>query len=404
MIPLDEAVRTICDAVGPLAIEETDLGHAAGRVLAETVDADRDFPPTDRSAMDGFAVRSADVSGAGCVLRVIGELRAGQAAERAVEPGTALRIFTGAVVPGGADAVVMVEQTEEEPQGGTVRLSGEVVAGQNIRRRAQDLGRGARVLESGVSIRAAEVAALASVGRVRVRVYRRPLVRVLSTGDEIVGVERMPLAHQVRNSNAPMLKACLTGLGFAGEELGHAPDRSSSLTQSLERGLRGDLLLVTGGVSVGRYDLVRDALIESGMQLLFHGVAMKPGKPILAGRRGSCTVVGLPGNPLSAFVGFVVLVLPALRKMSGLERADNLTLSATLDEPLKSKAGRATFHLCQVRWVDGRPRVNPVRNSGSGDVLALARANGFVVIGSEGGDYPRGARVPVMLWKDSCRD
>jgi molybdopterin molybdotransferase len=373
-------------------------------VLGEAVEADRDFPPTDRSAMDGFAVRSADAAGPGCELRVIGEVRAGQQADRALEPQTALRIFTGAVVPSGADAVVMVEQTHEVAGSGRVRIERVVESGQHIRRQGQDIERGTRVLEPGVTIRAAEIAALASVGHSRVRVHRRPVVHVLSTGDELVEVGQTPLAHQVRNSNAPMLISCLGQHGIAGELLGNAPDRPVELEHALSRGLSGDLLLITGGVSVGQYDLVREALIKSGMQPLFHGVAMKPGKPILAGRRGRCAVVGLPGNPLSAFVGFVVLVAPALRKLIGRSRIENFALSATLAAPLRSKPGRVTYHLCVARSVDGELRVTPTSSTGSGDVLALARANAFVVAGAQGGDYPNGSRVAVMLWKDCCSD
>lgn len=400
MISIDDALKVLCDAVEPVGSEEVDLSRARGRVLAETVHADRDFPPTDCSAMDGFAVRSADLADSGGVLRVVGEMRAGQPADLKVEPGSAARIFTGAVVPPGADAVVMVERTHEDREQGTVRIEHRPRPGEHIRRRGQDLRGGSGILDPGTALHAPEIAALAAVGRTGLRVFRSPVIHLLSTGDEVVEPDRRPQPHQIRNSNAAMLLACLNEVGVAGRYLGNAPDRAEELAALVARGLSGDLLLITGGVSVGEYDLVRRSLEEAGSRTLFHGVAVKPGKPLLAARRGSCLVVGLPGNPVSVYAGFSVFVLPALRRMMGHNRWQNRWLSAKLAEPLQAKSGRVAFHLCRLEVVDGEITARRVRSTGSGDVLSLSRANGFLITGTEGGDHAPGARLPAMLWTD----
>ncbi|MCP3978714.1 MAG: molybdopterin molybdotransferase MoeA [bacterium] len=401
MISIEQALRTLRDAVEPLGTEELALERAAGRVLAETLAADRDFPPTDRSAMDGFALRSADAAEPGVTLDVVAEVRAGQsAAGVSLGRGQAARIFTGGVVPDGADCVVMVEDTSENEARTRVTLSVAVPQGRHVRPRGQDLERGGTVLWPGMPIHAAEAAALASLGRERVAVHRSPRVSVLSTGDEIVEPGETPLAHQVRNSNAPTLIAQLLELGVAANYLGIAGDRRDELDRMLASGLDSDLLLITGGVSVGEYDLVGRALEDLGMQLLFHKVAVKPGKPILAGRRGACLVVGLPGNPVSTYAGFAVFVAPALRKMMGFAACDNLYVDVELDDDLRAKPGRVTYHLASVWERDGRLLARGVQASGSGDVLAMARANAFVVTGDQSRGHAPGETVRALLWRD----
>jgi len=399
-----EALRRL-EAITAAAVPvETALEACHGLVLAEDVTADRDFPPTDRSAMDGFAVRSADAATAGTVLAVTGELRAGQAAAGTqVAPGGAVRLFTGSVLPEGADAVVMVEHVEEDRDARTVRLLRPASAGQHVRRQGSDLSSGAVLLRSGSPIHAAEIAALAAVGRTRMRVHRPPVVGVLSTGDEVVEVDRAPRAHQVRNSNAAALLAQLRETGVRGAYLGHAPDTPEQLRERIERGLAGDVLLVTGGVSVGDYDLVASALDEFGAETLFHGVRMKPGKPILAARRGGCLIFGLPGNPVSAFTGFAVLVAPCLRRMLGYRNWRNVEMSASLDGALETRPGRETYHLAHLTWRDGRPSARRVDSTGSGDLPALARANGFLITPAEGGRWAAGDELPALVWPEAQR-
>ena len=401
MIPVDEAVRILADAVEPGGPVEVPLEHAHGLALAEEVLADRDVPPTDRSAMDGYAVRAADVRDARATLRLVGEVRAGAtAAGLRVGAGQAVRVFTGAGVPAGADAVVMVERTEEAA--GAVEVRGRVEPGDNVRARASDCRRGAIVVEAGTPIRAAEVAALAAVGCVRVRVHRPPVVHLVSTGDELVPPREAPLEHQIRESNGPMLAALLGEMGIAARILGRAGDRPAELARTLGVGLGADLLLVSGGVSVGAYDFVARTLAAAGARTLFHGVAMRPGKPVLAARRGSTRIVGLPGNPLSAFVGFVVLVAPALRKMLGYRRWGTPEVEAVLRAPLKAGAGRESFYLGRIEWHAGRFEAELAPSSGSGDVLALARANGLLRVPGSPACLEAGERVRVLLYRDSC--
>lgn len=399
MIDLDTARRLLADAIEPGEIVDCARDDARGAVLAEVVTADRDFPPTDRSAMDGFAVRSADFEEGRAELRVVGEAAAG--APGRVQPlaaGETVRIMTGAVLPPGADAVVMVERAER-PDGPSVRLVDPGLGpGQHVRARGQDLAAGGTVLEPGTRLGPPELSALAAVGRGRVRIGRRPVVHVLATGDEIVDPAATPAPHQVRNSNAVALCALLAEDGIAPRPLGIAPDREEDLGRALARGLAGDMLLVTGGVSVGKYDLVARELARAGLDELFHGVSIKPGKPILAGRVGRCVVLGLPGNPVSTFVGYRVFAAPSLARMQGDRRPEPTEVEVVLADELVARPGRTTYHLARVTWEGGTPRARPTRATGSGDVLALARADGLVITAAAGGTIPAGARLPAILW------
>jgi len=400
MLEVQEALKLLLDAVRPLDAVEVALAEALGRTLAETAVADRDFPPTDRSAMDGFAVRAADSPAAGRSLVVTGEVRAGQdPGALAVGAGEAVRIFTGAVIPRGADAVVMVEATAENRPAGIVTVNEHTEPGQHIRRRGEAMRGDAAVVRAGAVVGPAEIGALAAVGRTRVRVVRAPRVAVISTGDEVVEADALPLPHQVRNSNAAMLLAQLARRSVAARYLGIAGDEPESLHAVIDDGLTADVLVLTGGVSVGEYDLVGAALLRAGCTVLFHTVSMRPGKPILAAKRGSCLVLGLPGNPVSAFTGFQVFVAPALRKLSGDPRPVTDTVRATLLAPLHRRTGRLTYHLATFRWEAGKPVVAPVRSSSSGDVLSLVAANAFIVAPGDARPIPTGDEVDVLPWE-----
>jgi molybdopterin molybdotransferase len=399
LLAVESATRILVESFGPPQETETvDLDRALGRVLAEEVRADRDFPPADVSAMDGFAVRSADAAYAGAVLRVVGEVRAGEAPVPEVVAGTAVRIMTGAIVPRGADAVVMVERTSPVADG-AITLREPVSRLENVRQRAGETSRGDLVLAAGRAIGPAAIAALASVGRARPVVFRRPVVSVLSTGDELVPPSAPSVAdHRIRDGNAPALAALLRTLGLEPRTLDRVADDRDALAERIAAGLTGDLLLVTGGVSAGAYDLVAEAFAAAGTERLFHGVAMKPGKPLLAVRRERVIGVGLPGNPLSACTAFSVLVAPALRRRMGLARWENATIPASLEAPLEGKPGRESWHLAHLEWRGGRVVARVVPSRGSGDVLSMARANGWVVTPREGGRFPAGAEITALPW------
>jgi molybdopterin molybdotransferase len=401
LIEVREALRRLIDEARPLDVVDVDISAAHGRVLARPVFADRDFPPTDRSAMDGFAVRAQDLDKEGRVLMLVGEVPAGKSASTLrVDAGQAVRVMTGSEIPSGADAVVMVERTRTSADGRTVAFDDRVATGENVRRKGEDTKHGETAVEPGRALSAPEIAALSAVGCTRPMVHRAPVVAVLSTGDEVVEPHEVPLDHQLRNSNAFGLLAQLRELGIEGRYLGIARDERDALKRHLEDGLASDLLLITGGVSAGAYDLVAESLSAAGMELLFHKVAVKPGKPMLAGRRGACLVVGLPGNPISTFTGFAIFVAPALRRMMGYAEWRNLELPATLDRPLAAGPKRQTYHLVRLSASREGLTARPVRSTGSGDVLSLVRANGFVVTSVGCGDLEAGQTVPALLWRD----
>ena len=400
LLPVEEAERRLWDAVAPLPAESRPAASALGAVLAERIVADRDFPPTDRSAMDGYAVRAADAAEPGSSLRLVGEVRAGQpVGTLRVDAREAARIMTGAIVPPGADAVVMVELTECADD--RVTLHAAVTAGQHIRLQGEDLRAGETVLEAGTPIDPAAVAALASVGKTEVAVVGRPRVAVLSTGDEIVPPHERPAPHQLRDSNRVMLLGQLEEVGLDGIDLGRAGDTRAELAAAFSKASAADVLLVTGGVSMGEYDLVGEVLEELGFSLLFHRIAMRPGKPILAGRLGATLVIGLPGNPVSTFTGFQVLVAPALRKMMGRRDYRPRRIPARLARDLKRRPGRTTYHLASISVGAGGWVADPVRTMGSGDVLSMARANAFVVTPGAPHKLPAGSDVEAILWKET---
>jgi molybdopterin molybdotransferase len=399
LLPVEDALRIVLAESAPLADEEIDLADALGRVLSESLTAPEDMPSFARSAMDGYAVRAADVAKSPAVLEVAGFLPAGRdAAGIEVAPGHAVRIMTGAPLPAGADAVQMVERTEGADAGGRVRILAAVAAGENVTPRGAELARGDLVLEKGARIRAAELGVLAGIGRVRPRVHRRPSAFVLSTGDEIVDAAAAPLPHQVRNSNGPAILALLAEAGARAASLGIAGDDPAGLDAKIAQGLEGDFFFLIGGVSVGDKDLVSERLAAAGVRVLFHRIAMKPGKPLLFGRRGSCLVFGLPGNPLSALTAFLVFGLPAVRRASGLSGAGMTEVRARLTEAVRQKPGRDWYRLARMTLGNGTLHATPVRSSGSGDMVSAARANGFLVIPADSAGLEAGNDARVLLW------
>jgi len=319
MVPVDEALEIVLRETRALPTEEIALDDAPGRVLAEDVRSDTDMPPFDRSAMDGYAVRAADVASVPARLTVTGEVAAGAWPDRDLGPGEAIRIMTGAPVPGGATAVQQVEKTRALEDGRRVEILASVGEGANIALRGCEVREGDLVLDRGGVLGPAAVAVLASTGHARVRVSRSPRVAVLVTGDEIVDVTESPGPGQIRNSNGPAVAAQARLGGAQVRVLGVAPDREEETVAAVRDGLSAepDVLVVSGGVSAGDYDLVEPALEQLGVELLFTKVAIKPGAPLVFGRRKGTLVFGLPGNPVSAQVTFDVLVRAALLRMQG---------------------------------------------------------------------------------------
>ncbi len=379
MVPFGEALAIVLAEVTPLPSEEVALEEALGRVLAEDVASDRDLPPFDRAAMDGYALRAADVAGAPAALEVVGEVRAGQWPDLAVGPGQAARIMTGAPVPKGADAVQQVEKTEPLDEFRVTVLS-PVSEGANVAPRGSEVRAGDVVLERGRVIDPPAIAVLASAGRTRVGVARRPVLALLVTGDEIVDVSAAPGPGQIRNSNGPAVAAQARRAGADVRLLGVAPDRQDAIVEALRAGLAADVLVVSGGVSAGDYDLVEPALLELGAAFLFTKVAIRPGAPLVFGRLGGALVFALPGNPVSAQVTFDLFVRPALLKMQGARVVERPRVGVELLGAVKNRSGRRAHVPARVRFEGGRLVARPVRSMGSGDLVAHARANALVVI------------------------
>ncbi len=395
MVPFEQALATVLAEARPLPDEEVPLEEALRRVLAEDVASDLDLPPFDRAAMDGFAVRAADVALAPAALEVAGEVRAGQWPDAHVSPGRAARIMTGAPVPPGADAVLPVERTQPLDEFRVTALEA-VPPGANLVPRGTEARRGDVILAKGRVIDPAAVAVLASAGKARVRVARRPRLALLVTGDEIVDAAAVPGPAQVRNSNGPAVAALARLAGADVVSLGVAPDRQDAIEAALRRGLNADVLVVSGGVSAGDYDLVEPVLLALGARFLFTRVAIKPGAPLVFGRLGEALVFGLPGNPVSAQATFELFVRPALLSMQGARSAGGRRVGVELASAVKNRTGRRSHVPARVAWEEGRLVARLVRSSGSGDLAAHARANALVVIG-EGREHAAAGETAEAL-------
>ncbi len=368
--------------------EETTLLEAAGRVLAESVTADRDYPPLARSVRDGFAVRAADLPGQ---LRVIGEVRAGEPAEMEVRPGEAVEIMTGAPMPRGADAVVMVEHTSAV--GGLMATERSHRAGDNVNPRASEARAGQVLMAPGKRLGFPEIALLAMLGRSNVSVYRRPQVAIVPTGDEVMEIEERPSDFQVRNSNAYSLAAQVKRAGGCPRMLPIAKDLYESTRELVERGLECDLLLLSGGVSAGKYDLVERVLADLGAEFFFDRVLIQPGQPLVFGRARGKLFFGLPGNPASTMVTYEVFGRSAQELLEGQAEAPLPIAWGRLTKDFRQKPGLTRF-LPALLGGDGE--LTPTGWSGSGDIPALARANAFLMTEPERESWNAGEMIRVL--------
>jgi len=392
--------------------ESVDLLSAAGRVLAEPVVADRDIPPFPRSTRDGYAVRSADLVQIPATLAVIGEVKAGEKLDKIpskIESGQVASIMTGAPVPAGADAVVMVEYTSQH--GTQVEITRSVVPGENIVPRGAEARENALVLDRGLRLNEAAIAVAASVGKSRIWVYERPRVAVLTTGDEIVDVEATPGPTQIRNSNSYSLAAQIQRAGGEPVLLSIALDELAGLRRLIAEGLKSDLLLLTGGVSMGRYDLVEQALSEMGAEFFFTGAKIQPGRPVVFGKcgTGECGAdtpvrerpvtyfFGLPGNPVSTMVTFELFARPILEALAGQSPRQRRFLHARLKREVRVKPGLKRFLPAILSGEFEQSQVELVAWQGSGDIAAAARANCYIVIPADRERIAEGEWVAVMM-------
>lgn len=396
MLSVEEAQAKVMAEIVTGPAEAVPLDDALSRILRENVIATGDMPPADNSAMDGYAVRAHDLQDVPVRLRVTDDIAAGHPPARALEPGTAMRIMTGAFVPDGADTVVQVELTD----GGTdvVTIAKALALGTNIRRRGEDMRAGTVVIRAGVRIGPAEIAMLAAVQKTTVQVGRRPTVAILSTGDELVDVGQPLAPGKIVNTNGPLLAALVREAGAVPRQLGIVRDTREATIAALETALESDFVLSSGGVSVGAYDFVKEALDAVGAETKFWRVAMKPGKPVVLSRWRDRVIFGLPGNPVSCLVSFHLFAAPALRKAMGQENGlYPMTVQARLESPLKSIGDRRVYFRVHISSRDGELYAKPLASQGSGSLTSMIGANGLAVVGEGVTFVDAGAIVPVLL-------
>lgn len=401
MVTYEQARRTVIEQATKNARPRTtatiSVWDALGFVLAQDVHTDRPYPPFDRSTRDGFAVQAPDAV-PGAKLPCAGEIKAGDTVVTPLRPGTCVQIMTGAAVPPGADAVVMLEHARRD--GDLVHFERAASAGQNIVPRGSEAGAAQKILSSGQRLGFAELALAAQVGATQLLCASKPRVAILSTGDEVIAIDDPPGAFQIRNSNSVSLAAQVRLAGGEPVPLGNAADRVEDLRAKIERGLKEDVLVLSGGVSMGKYDLVETVLKDLGAEFYFDAVAIRPGKPAVFGKCASTLVFGLPGNPVSTMVTFQLFVAPALELLSGAPPRDLPLVEARLAEALHEKPGLTHFLPARVEWREAKPHVKALRWQGSGDIVALSQANCFLVVAADREHIHAGEAVPILLRKD----
>jgi molybdopterin molybdotransferase len=396
MLSVEEAQREILGRVRVLPSERVDVLAALGRVLAEPIRSTRRIPPWPNSSMDGYAVRAADVRPS-ATLRVVGRVVAGSLPTRAVGAGEAVRIFTGAPLPGGADAVI--PQEDVDAHDGVIALRSAVEPGAYVRPAGEDVREGDLVLEPGRAIGAAEIGLLAALGRTQVAVGRRPRVAVLSTGNELADLGTEPTPAQIPNSNTYSLMAQVMETGGFPLNLGVVPDRLDAIAERIARGAEADVLVSSAGVSVGELDLVREALVNAGAELHLWKVDMRPGKPITFGSLGGKPVFGLPGNPVSAMVTFELFVRPMLLAMQGRRGTGRLTVRATALAPIVNRGSRRGYLRVVLEARDGRWGARLTGEQGSGILRSMVSADGLAVVRGDSA-VAVGEDVEVIVLKE----
>ena len=396
MISISEAIQIVISQIAQLPAQEIAIDLSHGRILAEDIVADTDLPPFDRAQMDGYAVRAADVANVPASLRIVGESAAGAGWHHEMKAGEAVRIMTGAPVPSGADAVQQVELTRENDS--QVEILAPVELGRSIVRRASEIKSGETVLRAGEEINAAMIATLASFGYAKVKVSRRPRVAVMATGSELVDVDQKPGQDQIRDSNNYTIEAYATMSNAVVERLPLAGDDTEELKRQISRAAaHADVLITSGGVSMGVYDFTKAALKELGAELFFERVALRPGKPTVFARLGNTLVFGLPGNPVSVSVTFILFVRTALRAMQGARETTLPVEHAVLARSLKGSIDRESYLPATLRTDEkGMLLAQPLKWGGSSDFVSFARATALINLPAGAGIIEGGTSVTIV--------
>ncbi|MCU0846399.1 MAG: molybdopterin molybdotransferase MoeA [Spirochaetes bacterium] len=382
--------------------EKVSVVESCGRFLSSDIIADINIPLFDNSAMDGYAVKHDDLKNASrdfpVKLIVIDEIKAGDDFSKfKLKAGCAIRIMTGAGIPSGADSVIQVEDTFESE--GNVFVSRSVSRHENVRFAGEDIQSGKKVLPMGCRIGSAELGLLVSIGLRNVEVHRRPLVKILSTGDEIADMEDALKPGMIRNSNAYTLMSEVSKYGAVHDYLGIARDNRDEIRNKIIDGLTGDIIITSGGVSMGEYDFVREALVEAGFSIIIENIMMKPGKPLVFGVKKNILFFGLPGNPVSTMISFLEFVRPAILKMMGAFRINKPVMKAVLADPVPKKPGRRHFIRAVFFIKNGALHVTTTGPQGSGILKSMSDANCLIILPEEAGDIEEGSEVDIQLIK-----
>lgn len=402
MISVKDALARILEAAGPIGLERLDIMSARGKIIGEDIFSGRNIPPFDNSGMDGYALRAADTAGTSyekpVELTVIEDIPAGRLARKKVGPGQASRIMTGAFLPEGTDAVLRVEDTEAA--GDKVKIFVQIDKGNDVRFRGEDVKYGEKVIGSGSLIRAAETGMLAALGRSYIPVYQAPVVAVLSTGDELTDIDGDVSRGQIVSSNSYTLAALVKECGATLLQMGIARDTREDLGEKFRACLRADIIISSGGVSVGDYDFVKDVISSLGA-IDFWKVAMRPGRPLAFGKLGEKLLFGLPGNPVSAMISFEQFVRPAILKMSGHQRIFRRTVRATLQETIKKKADLRYFIRGIAAEESGRFVVRSTGEQGSGILKSMVLANCLIILPEDRTLAAKGEEVTIQILDNS---
>ena len=401
-VSVDSALQSILASVYPVDGEVVPLKEACGRIIYDDIQSDVDVPPCDNSAMDGFALRAENTAGATAetprLFRLAGEIQAGGSNQNIIiDEETAIRIMTGAPIPSGADAVIPIENTEEDIDRGVVSVYMELHAQDNIRFAGEDIKVGQKVLRKGTRLSSADVGILSALNRSHVSVYKKPRVAIVSTGDEVVEIGDELRYGQIRNSNAYTLQAEVEKYNGAPVYMGIARDSVSLTREKLLLALEHDIVITTGGVSRGKYDFVKDVLSDLGVDLLYDTIKMKPGKPMIFGKKNRTLVFGLPGNPVSTMISFLEFVRPALLAMSGASKLRKPELNSILDSEIRKKPGRKEFIRGIYSIINGVLHVSSTGSQGSGILRSMSIANCLILLPEASSGCKVGDTVTIQL-------
>ncbi len=397
MLSYEQALQEILRHARRIAARKTPIEDAVGRILAEDIFSRIDMPPFDKSAMDGYALRSFDTTNIPVQLKCLGTIQAGEVFNQSLKPCCCIKIMTGAPIPQGADSVAMVEDTLQHESQVLVKRS--VKPGENVCVKAEDIAKGSKLFSKGKLISISDIALLATIGRSFVKTIGSPSVAVLNTGGEIIPVGKKLPQNKIYNSNGPQLCALLRSDGISPHYLGIAKDEPAILKKMISQGLKCDIVLISGGVSMGDYDLVPAILKQMGVTELFHKVNIKPGKPLFFGIKNRKLIFGIPGNPVSNFVAYQIFIRPAIRKMMGTLDCNLEIKTGIIKNEFRQKPGRKHFVLAKVEQSKNVYYVYPLPGHGSADIAALSAADAFMLVDGEIQRIKQNSKVEFITWR-----